>query len=337
MQYSVGYQLRDDTKFVEKIAACREQVREVYFAWADFPNGRNRQTQKLGMTPWEAQQRQEQELTWLAGQGIQMNLLFNATCYGKDSQSRAFFRKIGETVDYIGEHMGLASITTTSPLIGKFIKENFPELEVRASVNMGIGTIAGMEYVEAYFDSFYIQREWNRDFHKIRELKSWCDGSGKKLYALANGGCLNHCSAHTFHDNLVSHEAEISEMDNGYQFLGVCADYLKKEGNARALIEQTSFIRPEDIPLYEDLFSVMKLATRVNAHPERILKAYIQDGTYSGSILDLLEPNHTALFYPWLLENRKISSEVKRGKLIYGNFEQAFLKLDALLLGGKTC
>ena len=28
-------------------------------------------------------------------------LLFNANCYGKDSQSRAFFNKIGETADYI--------------------------------------------------------------------------------------------------------------------------------------------------------------------------------------------------------------------------------------------
>ena len=329
MKYSVGYQLRNERDFLDEIARLKDGIREVYFSWGDFPNGRNSQLRKTGLTPWEAQRRQEDDLTWLSKQGIRFNLLFNATCYGKDSQSRAFFNKVGETVDYIGSHMGLESITTTSPLIGKFIHENFPGLEVRASVNMGIGTAAGMDYVGEYFDSFYIQREYNRDFRKIRELKEWCDGVGKKLYALANGGCLNHCSAHVFHDNLVSHESEISGMDNGYAFKGICAEYLSKPENAGTLLDQTSFVRPEDIELYEELFPMMKLATRVHSNPCRVLKAYLEDGTYSGSILDLLEPNHTALFYPWLLENRLISREIREEKLIYGNFEAAFIKLDA--------
>ena len=42
----------------------------------------------------------------------------------------------------------------------------------------------------------------------------------------------------------------------------------------------------------------------------------------------MLEPNHTGLFYPWLLENKKISSEVKDNRLIYGNLEEAFIKLE---------
>lgn len=328
MKYSVGYQLCNGTEFLEYIAQKKDRVQEVYFSWWDFPNGRNSQLRIAGMAPWEAQHRQEEELTWLSGQGLRFNLLFNATCYGKDSQARTFFHKVGETVDYIGSRMGLDSITTTSPLIAKFIRENFPSLEVRASVNMGIGTIQGMDYLGTYFDSYYIQREYNRDFNRIRELKDWCDGAGKKIYALANGGCLDHCSAHVFHDNLVSHEAEISAMDNGYAFRGICEEYLRHPENTRALLTRTSFIRPEDIGLYEDLFPMMKLATRVHIHPRRVLKAYLEDGSYSGSVLDLLEPNHTALFYPWLLENRLISREVRDGKLIYGNFEKAFIHLD---------
>ncbi|MBR2036461.1 MAG: hypothetical protein IKA09_01900, partial [Lachnospiraceae bacterium] len=254
-------------------------------------------------------------------------LLFNATCYGKDSQSKAFFRKIGETITYIQEKMGLASITTTSPLIAKFMKENFEDLDVRASVNMSIGTVEGMDYVAEYFDSYYLKREFNRDFEKIAELKKWCDENGKVLYGLANSGCLNNCSAHVFHDNLVSHESEIAPMDNGYAFEGICRKYLKKEENAHALLDYTSYIRPEDVHLYEGIFPAMKLATRVSLHPVRILKAYIENQSYTGSVLDLLEPNHTGLFYPYLLENREIKSEVKDGKLIYSNLENAFVEL----------
>ena len=114
----------------------------------------------------------------------------------------------------------------------------------------------------------------------------------------------------------------------GYAFKGICAEYLSKLENVGVLLEQTSFVRPEDIELYEELFPMMKLATRVHSNPCRVMKAYLEDRTYSGSILDLLEPNHTALFYPWLLENRLISREIREEKLIYGNFEEAFIKLD---------
>ncbi len=327
MKYSVGYQMREDSSFLKSIIENKEHIHEVYFSWGNFANGRNSQLRQSGLTPWEAQIKQEAELRWLAEEGLKFNLLFNATCYGKDSQSKAFFGKVGETITYIQEKMGLASVTTTSPLIAKFIQENFEDIDVRASVNMSIGTVEGMDYVAEYFDSYYLKREFNRDFNKIAELKKWCDENGKVLYGLANSGCLNNCSAHVFHDNLVSHESEISAMDNGYAFEGICKKYLRKEENAHALLDYTSYIRPEDVHLYEDIFPAMKLATRVNSNPVRILKAYIENQSHTGSVLDLLEPNHTGLFYPYLLENREIKSEVKDGKLIYSNLENAFVEL----------
>lgn len=328
MKYSLGYQLMETPDYLQSIVRNKENIHEVYFSWSDFANGRNSQIRQNNLTPWESQLKQEAELRMLAAAGIKFNLLFNATCYGKDSQSKAFFERIGETVDYIKGNMGLASITTTSPLIAKFVKENFDGIDVRASVNMSIGTVEGMEYVAKYFDSFYLKRELNRDFTAISTLKQWCDEHSKVLYALANSGCLNNCSAHVFHDNLVSHESEISAMNNGYAFEGVCRQYLSDKQNVKALLDNTNYIRPEDIHLYEGVFPAMKLATRVSKYPERILKAYVEDGSHSGSVLDLLEPNHTGLFYPCLLENKKINSEIKRGKLVYSNIEEAFIKLD---------
>lgn len=329
MKYSVGYQLKESSDFLECISRNKEHIHEVYFSWGDFANGRNSQLRQKNLTPWEAQLKQETELRWLSAQGIKLNLLFNATCYGRDSQSKAFFASVGETIEYVQENMGHIGITTTSPLIAKFIKENFDGIDVRASVNMSIGTVEGMEYVDEYFDSFYLKRELNRDFTAIATLKRWCDEHGKVLYALANSGCLNNCSAHVFHDNLVSHESEIAAMDNGYAFEGICRKYLSNGKNACALLDHTNYIRPEDTHLYEGIFPAMKLATRVSMYPERIVKAYVEEQSHRGSVLDLLEPNHTGLFYPWLLENKKISSEVKDGKLIYSNLKEAFIKLES--------
>ena len=327
MKFSVGYQLFDDDVFIDKIIEYKESISEVYFSFGDFPNGRNNQLKRADMTAWEAQAKQIKDLQKLSKEGISLNLLFNATCYGENSQSRAFFEKIGDTVDYIQTNFTLCGITTTSPLIAGFVKNNFEGIDTRASVNMGVGTIEGMEYIADVYDSFYLKRELNHDFNKIRELKTWCDENGKKLYALANSGCLNNCSAHTFHDNLVSHESEISKMDNGFSFEGVCKKYLQKDDNIYKIFEVSSFIRPEDVHLYEGFFPSMKLATRVSGNPMKILNAYIGYKKFVGSTLDLLEPNHTADLYPYMVENSLIKGEIINDKLIYTNPDEAIVKL----------
>lgn len=328
MKFSVGYQQTESPKFINEIINSRESIHEVYFAWDGFANGRNTVPIQKGITTWEYHKKLEEDLLMLSNNGIKLNLLFNATCYGKDSQSRSFFESIGNAVDYIQSNYSLNSITTTSPLIAKFIKSNFSQLDVRASVNMEIGSVEGLDYVSDYFDSFYLKKELNRNFNAIEKLKKWCDDNGKTLYLLANSCCLNNCSAHVFHNNLVSHESEIAQLDNGYVYENICRKYIKKDKNRICLLNNTNFIRPEDVPLYEKYFSAMKLATRVNSNPERIIRAYIKNKGYSGSILDLMEPNHTALLYPYILENKKIESEIQNGLLVYKNFENALIRLE---------
>ena len=299
MKYTVGLQYANDA-FLDCIIENKEHIHEVYFAWGDFPNGRSNQLQNAHFTPWELQQRQIECLRTLSSEGIKLNLLFNANCYGAESQSRAFFERIGTTMDYIDRSFGLHSVTTTSPLIAKFVKNNFPEVATRASVNMEIGTVQGMDYLAQYFDGYYMKREHNRDLETVAHLSDWCKANGKSLHMLANSGCLNHCSAHNFHDNLVAHESEIAKMDNAYNFGGICHEYLKDPAHHKSLIEDTNFIRPEDIGKYEPYFEAVKLATRVHRSPESVLRSYIR-GSYSGDILRLLEPAHS--IYPYVVEN----------------------------------
>lgn len=299
MKYMVGLKQVDD-QLLNCIIENKDRIYEVYFSWGDFPNGRSSQLMGADYAPWELQELQMAALKKLSDNGIRLNVLFNANCYGKDSQSRAFFYKVGLVIEFISEHYGKPSVTTTSPLLAKFVHSNFENMEVRASVNMEIGTIEGMEYLADYFDSYYMKRELNRDFEAIKKLHRWAKAKGKKLYLLANSGCLNYCSAHIFHDNLVAHEQEIAQMDNGYQFQGICREFLKDESHYEALIDQTNFVRPEDMILYEEYFEAAKLATRVHKHPDQVLKSYLR-GKYSGNILELLEPAHN--IYPYVIEN----------------------------------
>ena len=104
------------------------------------------------------QEKQITDLTKLNNAGLKFNLLFNANCYGERAQSRAFFHSVGQTVEYLKEKFNLSSVTTTSPLIAKFIKQNFNDIDIRASVNMSIGSVLGLEYLADEFDSFYLKR-----------------------------------------------------------------------------------------------------------------------------------------------------------------------------------
>lgn len=308
MKFSVGYQICENNHFINEIIANRNSIDEVYFSWGSFANGRNLQTVRKGFTPWEAQQKQIDDLKLLNENGIKFNLLFNGCCYGKDSLARSFFNSIGETIDYIMTEFNLASVTTTSPLIAKFVKDNFETVKTRASVNMEIGTVQGMDYLADHFDGYYMKRECNRDFETIKLLKGWCDDNGKTLHILANSGCLNNCSAHVFHDNIVSHEAEIAQTDNCYEFKGICHQYLKNPEKRVSLVRDTNFIRPEDIGLYEPYFESVKLATRVSDKPVLILKSYI-GGRHSGNVLEILEPNHAGRIYPYVIDNRRLKND----------------------------
>ena len=129
---------------------------------------------------------------------------------------------------------------------------------------MKIGTVKGMQYNSDLFDSFYIQREYNRNMKRIVELKEWANKNNKDIYILVNSGCLNFCSGQIFHDNLVAHEREISEMDNMEKWNPIlCWNYYTKRNNWVSFL-QNSWIRPEDLQNYKPYFSMVKIATRMH-------------------------------------------------------------------------
>lgn len=305
MKWIVGYQLTESDEFMNEILRRKEQIREIYFSWGTMPNGRHASVAHESLTESEARRRTEEDLKTLSGAGLAMNLLLNGNCYGRRSLSKSFLLEVCDAAEEIGARFGLASVTTTSPVLAHLIKSNFPQLEVRASVNMEIGTAEGMEYLAPDFDSFYLKRELNRSLPELSRLSRWCAAHGRKCFLLANSGCLNNCSARQFHDNLVAHEREIAEMDNGVVFRGICGPYLRRETDRGVYLRRLNFIRPEDIPLYEGIVPAVKLATRVSRSPARVLRAYAE-GKYSGNLLDLLEPDHAETLYPWVLENSRL-------------------------------
>lgn len=306
VKYAIGYQLPEEGEepIVDIVRDFREHIEEVYFPWVDVPTCRASLTNQRGYVNWKGQERLERDIKELRQLGVKLDILFNANCYGKYSVSRYLANRICSILEHLSEVVGGVDIvTTTSPAVAHIVKQNFKNIIVRASVNMRIGTVKGMQYLAHLFDEFHIQREFNRNFERITELKEWADQKSKKLILLANSGCLNFCSGQIFHDNLVAHEIEIDETVNIPEWTHVCWNYYKDKQNWAAVL-QGSWIRPEDIHHYERYFFVVKLAARMHAHPRMVVQAYTERKFY-GNLLDLLEPGFSPAFSPYILDNTK--------------------------------
>ncbi|MGB9642376.1 MAG: hypothetical protein ACP5JO_03455 [Candidatus Ratteibacteria bacterium] len=306
IKFSVGYQLLEHDKlFLNIVKKYKHKIEEVYFPWLNLPGGRGPIAEKSGYVNWEAQKQLEYEITQIKKLGIKLNLLLNASCWGGYSLSINLSNMVVSIVEYLSEEIGIDSITAFSPLVAYTIKKNFPEIEIRASVNMKTSCISAMEQLSDIFDSFIMQREFNRNFEEIQKLKHWCDRNGKKLGILVNSGCMDFCAVQTFHDNVIAHETEVFSKANVMEDIpGNCWSYYRKSKNWKNLIANHSWIRPEDIHYYDKYFEVVKLATRINPDPEKVIRAYCSE-KFHGNLLDLFEPSHSDLLFPCIIDNSK--------------------------------
>lgn len=293
-------------------------VGEVYFPWVASISGRPPLLPE-GMGTEEAEEELISDLRKLRSLGVSLDLLFNANCYGDRAVSRSFEKEIIGIIRRLQDE-GVAPeiVTTTSLFVARTIKKYFPEIEVRASVNMRLGTVQAMKYVSDLFDSFYIQRDYQRNIPYVENISGWCHENGKKICLLANSGCLRFCPGQTFHDNLIAHCTGAAEDRVPDYNPHVCRNLYENGKNAAEILKST-WIRPEDIKHYEGIIDVVKLATRQHSYPRSVVSAYVH-GSWEGNLLELLEPGHSPAFYPEEIDNKAFPEDFfeKTGSCLNG-------------------
>jgi collagenase-like PrtC family protease len=310
MKYAVGYQLMDSrSTFFDLCQPYLDSIAEIYFPWVYQPSGREVIGEDDFMLDYTAADRLIHDLRFFKKVGKKIDLLFNSNCYGADAVSKRLEGEVYSIIEYLTTVVGdVDVVTTTSPVVAYIIKSRYPDIRTRASVNMHIGTVCGMRYLADVFDEYLVQREYNRDIEYLKKLKQWADSNGKNLHILANSGCLAYCSGQTFHNNIIAHRQDSKSRYRIEAFSGedgrpanVCWNFFGAQGNLIDLLRAT-WIRPEDVGNYEDIFDTMKLATRMHPKPELIIKAYAQ-GFWKGDLTDLFEPQFSSVIAPRILDN----------------------------------
>jgi hypothetical protein len=145
MTFAAGYQhFAYGAKFAD-IALAHPSVKEVYFPWIDEPSGRpllgygeENDSDILAIAL-------HRDLVKLREGGVKLDLLLNSNCYGAEAMSQKLEAHIVEIVGMLAE-TGLKPeiVTAASPFVARTVKKSFPEIEVRASVNMRLTTLQAM-------------------------------------------------------------------------------------------------------------------------------------------------------------------------------------------------
>jgi hypothetical protein len=311
MKFDIGYFLKDETNrpFKEIVDDYGSAISSVFFPWTNVATDRARISGSGGHVDWSVQGRLVSDLKYAKEHGIQLDLLFNANCYGSRSISLDFANTICSIIDYLdSETGGIDFVTTTSLFVAWVVKQRYPRIRSKASVNMRIGEPAAFEPVKHLFDDFIIQRDYNRDIAHIEMLLKWGRENGKQMRLLANSGCMRLCAGQVFHDNLCSHDDELQATVNVEGFpVSLCGDFYGKKENLPTILKNT-WIRPEDLHHYEGLFPSVKLATRTSVNPRLVIESYIKE-SFDGNLLELFEPNHVLLLYPVTIRNKQFPED----------------------------
>lgn len=298
-RFAVGYFFSGEKPVREVVSEYRDYISEVYFPWPGLLSAR----QLPGKDERAMREELLKDLEWFRENGIGLDLLLNATCYGDTAcdaeQSSSVYGVLGELYD-----RGLLpeTVTTTSPFIAGIIKARYPHIDLRASVNMRLWSTLAMEYLSDYFDSYYICRDIQRDLGMVKRFSDWSREHGKKLCLLANSGCLRCCPWQTFHETLLSHD--FGRACRGCLNAGIppvlCVK-LYRDGRFEEFL-RGSWIRPEDLHLYAPYVDTIKLSTRDAKSPWTILKAYTSQ-SYAGNVFDFIDPGFTQLPNNYWLDN----------------------------------
>ena len=261
------------------------RIKETFFAWPGVLSCRPAPE----FTP-AVRERLFDDLRWARRNGIELDTLFNCNCYGDQAVSPELERFVLKTLEEMdGEGLTPEIVTTTSPFIMTVLRRRRPEVKIRLSVNMRVHGTVGYESILELFDMFYVTRERQREREYLKECSAWARSHGKGIGIQVNSGCLRQCPFQTFHDNLHGHNrVRQSEVGAQYDFsVFRCAVNYARGGYEEFL--RSTWLRPEDLPLYEPWVDYVKLATRRHPNPAGVVAAYASYG-YDGDLAQLMDP-----------------------------------------------
>lgn len=220
--------------------------------------------------------------------GMEFNYLLNGACMGNMEYDKKTHQELIRHISWAND-MGVDSVTVTIPYLIEIIKNQFPDIKVKASVIATINSVNRAKYFEDLgVDSMMLDFNINRDFNLLKKIRK----SVKcELTLLLDDPCLYQCPYRYYHYNLLAHSTHVFNPLGGFYVDYCIIKCTSQRLNNPAEIIKARWIRPEDLHEYEkigmDSFKISgrRMSTKwilnaVNAYSSR---------RYDGNLTDILD------------------------------------------------
>lgn len=233
--------------------------------------------------------------------GLEFSYLLNAPCLGNLQYSRKGYGELIELLEWV-DRSGADSVTVGIPYLLHLVRKRFPRLNLKVSTTARVNTVRkALQYEDMGVEEIIVDEHINREFKTLEAIRKAVKCN---LELIVNNICLWQCPYNYEHVNHDGHASRKGEEDDYcyLQYPGYLCLYRKLTDPVELL--KSPWIRPEDIPSYENMgydhFKITERFKRTSLLLEHV-RAY-ENRRYDGNLLDLFTLPRKGAFTPVHLE-----------------------------------
>jgi collagenase-like PrtC family protease len=220
--------------------------------------------------------------------GIQYNYLLNASAMGNQEYTREGRRQMDEMLDWL-DSTGVDSVTVANLFFLRLIKRRHPRLKVRISSHRFTDNARKVRFWVENGADYIVVSEVNihREFAVLKAMR---EAAGNvELQLIVNNWCRQDCAIAGNHAVSLSAASQTNSRGFPLDYCSLVCNDIRLKAPVNYI--RANWIRPEDLPLYEELgyhnFKIVERNTPTAILLDRV-KAY-SARRYDGNLLDLVQ------------------------------------------------
>jgi collagenase-like PrtC family protease len=238
--------------------------------------------------PTVTRKQAEEYIRYIHSKGIKFHYLFNAACLGNTEFTKKGKEGIIKELDWAIYQAKVDAITVSTSYLFKLVKKRYPKIKVGMGLFTKITALELFKYYEdAGADWITLPQSFSRYYKFLEKLRKTirCE-----LHIFVNDMERYWCLDVLYHINVLSHMSQKNSLSRKLWIEPCLWNCIKTRLENPEDIILSSFIRPEDLYIYEEMgYRHFKIVDRIRSTPWllRAVKAYI-DRKYDGNILDII-------------------------------------------------
>jgi|SRR5271157_68002 len=311
-----------DERLIDEVVKNKYPVKDFYASAQQTSIGGGRPSSILPKTTKKLIQ---DHIIKMHENGIEFTYTLNAPCMGGQEFLPKIHTNMIDELKWISE-IGCDGVVVTIPYLIELIKKQFPQLKIRVSTIAKVNAVNKAKYFETLGASAITPDVMiNRNFKLLEKM---VQATSCEINLLMTDGCLYECPYRLYHYNLCGHASQTYGIPDAYRDYPVIHCTIDKFTNP-AEVMKCRWIRPEDIPHYEEIgIETFKIGGR-RLPTEKILesvKAY-SEKKYDGNLADIIEGFSFSPEYVNDGDNTAVGDAVNTEK-------KPMFKIDNTKLGG---